>query len=80
MVFTFFTDDTDLLGKHEYTLTGRLAKYPNSATEASATGIIGVIETCSGVESVVTKQRDSEKDYRYGEDLVFELVPFSVLP
>ena len=80
MVFAFFTDDADLLGKHEYTVMGHLAKYPNTAIEASATGIIEVIEPCSSVESVMTKQDYSEKDYHYGEDLVFELIPFALLP
>ena len=63
--FTFFTENPDLLGEHEYVVWGSLEEYPNtpnfgSDITAYASNAIKVVTACTGLESVSTAQGHHE--------------------
>ena len=84
-IFTLFTEDPDLVGVHEYTVTGFFTNYPNSSTfgsdiQATATGQINIVSPCAGIDAIRTTQQDEQKFYNYGDTLIWDLVPFTVIP
>ena len=81
--FSFYSEDYDLIGSHQFTLEAHLTEYPVTATsEKAVQSTIDITNPCLDPETLEVSNQPSIPDYIYSESQVFDfkLNPFEVFP
>ena len=76
---SIWSEDANLVGMHDITVSAYLTDYPDVKAEVS--GTVEVIERCATINSVTAPEQSSLADYLYtGEMLTFTINPFLADP